>query len=54
MSNKDQNQNNCPEEVVIDNTNPMAATAIGVATGVLAVLAAKVVTTLFLGGEDNE
>ena len=47
-------KNNCPEEVVIENTSPMAATAIGVATGVLAVLAAKVVTTLFLGGEDNE
>lgn len=52
MSNQD--KNNCPEEVVIDNTNPMAATAIGVATGVLAVLAAKVVTTLFLGGDDDE
>ena len=52
MSNE--NKNNCPEEVVIENTSPMAATAIGVATGVLAVLAAKVVTTLFLGGEDNE
>lgn len=52
MSNQD--KNNCPEEVVIDNTNPMAATAIGVATGVLAVLAAKVVTTIFLGGDDDE
>ena len=50
----DQNKNNCPEEVVVDNTNPMAATAIGVATGVLAVLAAKVVTTLFLGGDSDE
>lgn len=54
MSNKDQNQNNCPEEVVVDNTNPVAATAIGVATGVLAVLAAKVVTTIFLGGDNDE
>nr|DAN70417.1 MAG TPA: hypothetical protein [Caudoviricetes sp.] len=54
MSNKDQNQNNCPEEVVVDNTNPMAATVIGVATGVLAVLAAKVVTTIFLGGDNDE
>lgn len=52
MSNE--NKNNCPEEVVVDNTNPMAATAIGVATGVLAVLAAKVVTTLFLGGDSDE
>ena len=52
MSNQD--KNNCPEEVVVDNTNPMAATAIGVATGVLAVLAAKVVTTLFLGGSEDE
>lgn len=50
----DQNKNNCPEEVVVDNTNPMAATAIGVATGVLAVLAAKVVTTIFLGGDNDE
>lgn len=54
MSNKDQNQNNCPEEVVVDNTNPVAATAIGVATGVLVVLAAKVVTTIFLGGDNDE
>lgn len=52
MSNQD--KNNCPEEVVVDNTNPVAATAIGVATGVLAVLAAKVVTTLFLGGDNDE
>lgn len=52
MSNE--NQNNCPEEVIVDNTNPMTATAIGVATGVLAVLAAKVVTTLFLGGSEDE
>jgi hypothetical protein len=50
----DQDKNNYPEEVVVDNTNPMAATAIGVATGVLAVLAAKVVTTLFLGGDNDE
>lgn len=52
MSNQD--KNNCPEEVVVENTNPIAATAIGVATGVLAVLAAKVVTTLFLGGDSDE
>lgn len=52
MSNQD--KNNCPEEVVVDNTNPVAVTAIGVATGVLAVLAAKVVTTLFLGGDNDE
>lgn len=52
MSNQD--KNNCPEEVVVDNTNPMVATAIGVATGVLAVLAAKVVTTIFLGGDNDE
>lgn len=50
----DQNKNNCPEEVVVENTSPMAATAIGVATGVLAVLAAKVVTALFLGGSEDE
>lgn len=50
----DQNKNNCPEEVVVDNTNPVAATAIGVATGILAVLAAKVVTTIFLGGDNDE
>lgn len=52
MSNE--NKNNCPEEVVVDNTNPVAATAIGVATGVLAVLAAKVVTKIFLGGNEDE
>ena len=52
MSNE--NQNNCPEEVIVDNTNPVAATAIGVATGVLAVLAAKVVTKIFLGGSEDE
>lgn len=50
----DENKNNCPEEVVVDNTNPVATTAIGVATGILAVLAAKVVTTLFLGGDNDE
>ena len=52
MSNE--NKNNCPEEVVVDNTNPVAATAIGVATGVLAELAAKVVTKIFLGGSEDE
>lgn len=52
MSNE--NKNNCPEEVVVDNTNPVAATAIGAATGVLAVLAAKVVTKIFLGGSEDE
>lgn len=52
MSNE--NKNNCPEEVVVGNTNPVAATAIGVATGVLAVLAAKVVTKIFLGGSEDE
>lgn len=52
MSNE--NKNNCPEEVVVDNTNPVAATAIGVATGILAVLTAKVVTKIFLGGSEDE
>lgn len=52
MSNE--NKNNCPEEVVVENTSPVAATAIGVTTGILAVLAAKVVTTLFLGGSEDE
>lgn len=52
MSNQD--KNNCPEEVVVENTSPVAATAIGVATGILAVLAAKVVTKIFLGGDENE
>lgn len=50
----DKNKNNCPEEVVVENTSPVAATAIGVTTGVLAVLAAKVVTKIFLGGSEDE
>ena len=49
----DRNKNNFPEEVVVENTNPVAATAIGVTAGVLAVLAAKVVTKIFLGGDDE-
>lgn len=52
MSNE--NKNNCPEEVVVENTSPVAATAIGVTTGILAVLAAKVVTKIFLGGDEDE
>ena len=50
----DENKNNCPEEVVVENTRPVAATAIGVTTGILAVLAAKVVTKIFLGGNEDE